>query len=516
MRRRARPGHDAKSEVTVFQKQETPMIRFLFILLLLSSALAGCTVGPNYQAPQTTVEPAFGPLPAKTTAQPSVVTTEPSQTARWWVALNDPNLNRLMEQAVAANHDLRLATARVREARARRAVTGAGRYPNVNVGSSYSRNRASKNAWPYNAFDVPGFPWEADLYQAGFDASWELDVFGAVRRRVEAADADLQASVENGRAVLVSVLAEVARNYVELRGLQQQLAIAERDLQAQRQTLELTMDQARQGVVRHLDVARAAAQVSTTEASLPRLRNLQWQTMHRLAVLAGQQPGALIETLSPIKPVPVPPAQISTGVPADLLRRRPDIRRAERELAAAAARVGVAVADLYPRFSLTGSFSLQSSDVGKLLDGDSRAFAFGPAVHWPIFDAGALRAAVKVRNAQQEQALVRYEQTVLQALEEVHDALIAFTTEQDRRKSLQAAVTSNEESAGLAEGLYRQGMTDFTSVLDAQRQLYQSQQELRQSETTVTTSLVALYKALGGGWEMDNPSPPTEPPQAQE
>jgi NodT family efflux transporter outer membrane factor (OMF) lipoprotein len=203
-------------------------------------------------------------------------------------------------------------------------------------------------------------------------------------------------------------------------------------------------------------------------------------------------------------------------VPADLLRRRPDIRRAEREVAAAAARVGVAVADLYPRFSLTGAFSLQSSDVSKLLNGDSRAFAFGPAVRWPIFDAGALRAVVKVRHAQQEQALARYEQTVLQALEEVHDALTGFITEQDRRKSLQAAVKANEEATELAEGLYRQGLTDFTSVLDAERQLYQSQEELLQSETAVTTSLVTLYKALGGGWETGHPPEPTEPPQAQE
>jgi multidrug efflux system outer membrane protein len=295
--------------------------------------------------------------------------------------------------------------------------------------------------------------------------------------------------------------------------LQQQLEIAQRNLQAQRQTLELTMEQARKGVARQLDVVRATAQVSTTEASLARLRYLQWQAMHRLAVLTGQQPGTLVPTLTPVKPVPVPPAEVSTGVPSDLLRRRPDIRRAEREVAAAAARVGVATADLYPRFSLTGSFSLQSSEVAKLLNGDSRAFAFGPAVHWPLFDAGALRAVVKVRTAQQEQALARYEQTVLQALEEVHDALMAFVTEQDRRRSLQAAVQANEESTELAEGLYRQGMTDFTSVLDAERQFYQSQEELLHSETTVTTSLIALYKALGGGWEMSNPPAPAEPNQ---
>jgi len=488
-----------------------PRIRALIILASLSTVLAGCTVGPNYQRPQIPVDVSFGPLPPRATGQPYAATAGAGQTAQWWTALNDLVLNSLMDQAIGLNHDLRLAAARVREARARRAVVGADQYPRLDAGALYSHDRVSKNAWPYDAFDVPGFPWEASLYQAGFDASWELDVFGGVRRRIEAASADLEAGLEDQRSVLVSVLAEVARNYVELRGLQQRFEIARRNLEAQRQTLELTSEQSRKGVARQLDVFRAAAQVSTTEASLPRLRNLQWQAMHRLAVLTGQQPGGLVQSLSPAGKVPVPPAEVSIGVPAELLRRRPDIRRAERELAAATARVGVAVADLYPRFSLAGSFSFQSSDVGRLLEGDSRAFSFGPAIRWPVFDAGALRAVVKVRDAEQEQALVRYEQIVLQALEEVHDALAAFITEQDRRKSLQAAVKANEDSAELAEGLYRQGLTDFTSVLDAERQLYQSQEDLLQSETGVTTSLIALYKALGGGWEMENLSEPVAP-----
>lgn len=501
--------HDTERELTSHQEKHT--MRFFFVLLSLGLISAGCTVGPNYQKPQVPVEGAFEPLPSNAATQSSVVTAGPSQTDLWWTTFNDPNLNSLVEQAVTANNDLRLATARLWEARARRAVAGAGQYPDVNLGAAYSRNRASKNAWPYNAFDVPGFPWEANLYQAGFDASWELDIFGAVRRGVEAANADLEASVEDRGFVFVSVLAEVAHNYIELRGSQQQLEIAERNLQAQRQTLELTMEQARNGVATHLDVSRAAAQVSTTEASLPQLRNLQWQAMHRLAVLVGQQPGTLVQTLSPVKPVPTLPAQVATDVPSELLRRRPDIRRAERELAAATARVGVATADLYPRFSLSGSFSFQSSDADKLLNGDSQAFGFGPAVRWPIFDAGALRALVDVRDAQQKQALIRYEQTVLRALEEVHDALTALVTEQDRRVSLQAAVKANEESAQLAEGLHRQGLTDFTSVLDAQRQLYRSQEELLQSETAAATSLVALYKALGGGWEIGRPTQPEEP-----
>ena len=491
------------------------MARFLIMALTLSLILAGCKVGPDYHPPQTAVGGSFEPLPAKAGAQPYVLTAGSGQTAEWWTTLNDPVLNSLIEQAVKANHDLRLAAARVREARARRAVVGAGQYPELDVGASESRNRFSKTAAPYSAFNVPGFPWGFDLYQAGFDASWELDVFGSVRRSVEAADAGLEASVEDRRSVLVSVLAEVARNYVELRGYQQQFEISDRNLQTQRQTLELTMDRTHKGAATQLDVTRAAAQVSTTEAQLPLLRNLQWQAMHRLAVLIGQQPGALVETLSAVKPVPVPPAEVPIGVPAELLRRRPDIRRAERDLAAATARVGMATADLYPRFSLTGSFSLQSSNFSDLARWDSRTFGFGPAVLWPIFDAGRLRAVVQASDAQQEQALVRYEQTVLQSLEEVHDAIAAFITEQDRRKSLQAAVRASQESTEISQDLYRKGLTDFTTVLDSQQQLYQAQEALVQSETTVTTSLVALYKALGGGWEMSLPAQQGHRGQAQ-
>jgi len=492
------------------------MARPSIIVLPLFVILAGCKVGPDYHAPQTPVEGSFAPLPPKGPAQSYVLTTQASSGAEWWAALNDASLNTLIEEAMSANHDLRLAAARIREARARRAVAGAGEFPRIDASALYSYNRESQNVWPYNSISFPGLPWDYDLYQAGFDASWELDLFGALRRGVEAANADLEASVEERRSVLISVLAEVARNYVELRAYQQQFEIAARNLQVQRETLDLTTDQARKGTATQLDVSRSAAQVSTTEASLPRLRNLQWQAMHRLAVLTGKQPGALVETLSPVKPVPTPPSEISVGVPAELLRRRPDIRQAERNLAAATARVGEAVADLYPRFSLTGFFSLQGSSIKDLSRADSATYGLGPAVQWPIFDAGRVRAVIAVRNAQQEQALARYEQVVLISLEEVHDALAAFVTEQDRRKSLRAAVLANQESTDIAKELYRRGLTDFTAVLDSERQLYQSQEALLESEAAVTTSLVALYKALGGGWEMDVPPEQRNPVQAQQ
>jgi NodT family efflux transporter outer membrane factor (OMF) lipoprotein len=490
------------------------MARRVIILLSLSLTFAGCKVGPDYHPPAMSADKSFEPLPAGTSARPYALTSGLSETAAWWTTLNDPVLNSLIEQAVKANHDLRLATARVREARARRAMVGAGQYPSLDVNASYSRNRFSMTAAPYNAFSLSGFPWGYDLYQAGFDASWELDLFGAVRRSVEAANADLQASMEDQRSVLVSVLAEVARNYVELRGYQQQFEISSRDLQTQRETLDLTVDRNRKGAATRLDVSRASAQVSTTEASLPLLTNLQWQAMHRLAVLVGEQPGALVKTLSAARPVPLPPAQVPIGVPAELLRRRPDIRRAERDLAAATARAGMATADLYPRFSLSGSFDLQSSNLSDLSRWISRSFGFGPSVLWPIFEGGRLRAAVRVRDAQEEQALVLYEQTVLRSLEEVHDAITSFVTEQDRCKSLQEAVRANQESFELARELYRKGLTDFTSVLDSEQKLHEAQEALVRSETTVTTSLIALYKALGGGWEVSLP-PQEKPASAQ-
>ncbi|MCC7351695.1 MAG: efflux transporter outer membrane subunit [Phycisphaerales bacterium] len=475
----------------------------LFATMALIVLVGGCAVGPDYHRPDLGLEADYGYSQARAATQPSGVTTQPARLAQWWTTLNDPLLDDLIEQAVRDGLDGRLAEARVREARARRAAAGAGQFPAFDARGGYSRIRNSQNAAPFNAFDLPGFPWEFDLYQAGFDASWELDVFGGVRRTVEAAGADLSAAVEDHRAVLLSLMAEVARNYVELRGAQRQLDIARQNLLVQRQTLDLTRNQVRNGIGTQLDVSRARALVSTTEAQIPALERVQWQTIHRLAVLVGKQPEALADLLVKPAPIPVPPAQVSIGLPVDLLRRRPDIRRAESRLAAATARIGAATADLYPRFSLTGSFVMQSEEPRAIFDWRSRGFNVGPSISWPILDFGRLRAVVDVRGAQQEQALVQYEQTVLRALEEVHDALVAYATEQSRHRSLNDAAEANQQSVEMARQLYRQGLTDFMTILDAQRSLYQSQWELAQSDQMLTTSLVGLYKALGGGWDVE-------------
>ncbi len=475
-----------------------PRTFLTFTLMASLAALAGCNVGPNYHAPDLHLEAAYASGSPTTDA------------AAWWVALNDPLLNTLIATANENNLDLRLAQARIREARAQRAIAYGGELPVANVGGQYDYQRYSQNAAPFNAFNIPGFPWEFNLYQAGFDASWEMDVFGGTRRAIEAANDSLQASEEDRHAVLVTLLGEVARNYVELRGYQDQRAIAVRNLEVQNETLTLTRDRMTNGVGNDLDVSRAAAQVSQTAAAIPVYERQEWQAIHRLAVLTNQPLEKLL-FLRDAAPIPEAPQSVMVGVPADLLRRRPDIRHAERDLAAASARVGMAEAELYPKFSLTGFFDLQSASIEDLVAWRSRAFSIGPAIAWPIFEAGRLRAAVEVRNAQQEQAMVTYEQTVQRAIQEVRDGLISFTTERQRRDSLGQAVKADQDALDLARQLYGQGLTDFLTVLDAQRQLYQAQDALSQSDEQVTASLIALYKALGGGWESALPEATTLP-----
>jgi multidrug efflux system outer membrane protein len=470
--------------------------------IMLVWGVAGCTVGPEYTAPKTTLPETWGELSedALTTAatQPSMPTIEPVSLAEWWTTFHDPTLDSLIERTVQANPDLRLAQARVREARAQRGVVSADQFPSVDAFGAYSRSRTSENSFTGGP---PGT--EDDLYQAGFDASWEIDVFGGVRRSVEAADADIAASIEDRRDVLVTLLAEVAQNYVELRGFQRQIAIAQANLQAQRETLEITQTRLEAGLTSDLDVARAEAQVQTTESQIPALESAARQSIHRLSVLLAQEPTALLGELSVDSPIPGVRPKVPIGLPSDLLRRRPDIRRAERQLAAATARIGVATADLFPRFSLTGSLGLESSHFSNLGDYGSRFWSVGPSVSWPILDWGRIRSNIGVEDAREEQAFIVYEQTILTSLREVEDSLVAFMNEQARRQTLMGAVESNRRATNLANQLYQQGLSDFLSVLEAQRDLYESEDALVQSDRAVTTDLVSLYKALGGGWEVE-------------
>ena len=481
----------------------------LFIILGLVLSLAGCTVGPNYHTPKTKVPDSF-------VGQASPPTDVPNQFAKWWTTLQDPELDSLIERSVRGNLDLRLAQARVREARAQRGVVKADLFPIVNVSASYQRSRRSRNV---NIAQSGGGSQttatvDGDLYQAGFDASWEIDVFGGVRREVEAANADLAAEIENRRDVLVTLLAEVARNYVELRASQRQTVIARANLQAQQETLDLTRIRFSAGLVSDLDVARAEAQVQTTASQIPALEASARQSIHLLSVLLGQEPNALTGELAQDTPIPQSPPEIPVGLPSDLLRRRPDVRRAERELAVATARIGVATADLFPRFSLTGALGLQSSKVNSLTNSGSRSWSILPGVSWPVLDFGRIRSNIAVQNAREEQSLVLYEQTILTSLQEVEDALVSFSENQTQREKLAGAVDANRRAVDLANQLYKQGLTDFLSVLQVQRDLFASEDALVQTDRDITSDFVALYKALGGGWEMEA-SATSEPPRGK-
>jgi NodT family efflux transporter outer membrane factor (OMF) lipoprotein len=461
--------------------------------------LAGCNVGPDYHSPAMAMPAAWAE--ARGSAQPA-------RLAAWWKTFHDPAMDRLIAQTVEGNLDLRQAQERLTQARAQRKIVAAQQWPQVAVNASYTRQRFSANALGGGVSGAGGGGAAAgfttageNLYQAGFDATWELDVFGKIRRSVESADASVAAAQEDLRNTLVSLLAESALNYVQLRGFQRQLQVAQDNLKAQRETLDLTRVRFQAGAATDLDVSQAQAQVDTTLAQIPVLETSIRQTMHLLGVLSGRDPMAFAELADRAKPIPAGPPDVPAGLPADLLRRRPDIRRAERQLAAANAQIGVAVADLFPQFSLTAGAGLQSVDISNFIDHGSVFWNVGPTMTWTIFDGGAIRANIELKTSQQRQAAIVYRQTVLTALQEVEDALVALAKERIHRKALDAAVIANQRSVDLSLQLYRNGRTDFLTVLDAERALYAAQTLLAQSDSTLSTDLVTLYKALGGGWE---------------
>jgi len=456
--------------------------------------LAGCAVGPDYSPPQPNVAVDWSSIEA---GQASIATSRSADLARWWQSFKDPALDGLIDRALVGSLDLKAAASRVREARAQRGIAQGALLPEVGASGGYDRVRLSENG-PLPANDKP-----FNLYQAGFDASWEIDVFGGTRRTVEAAVADEEAAIENLRDIRVILLAELARNYVELRGFQSQLAVARRNVDAQQKTFELTKTRRDAGRATDFDVARAEAQVSTTASSIPAFESAVRLSIHRLGLLLGQEPGALSAELSPVKPIPAAPAEIPVGLPTELLRRRPDLRRSERELAASTARIGVATADLYPRFFLTGAFGLQSVGASDFATAASRLWSVGPQIQWALFQGGRIRASIEVQNARQEQAALHFEQSLLGALKDVEDALVLHAREQVRRGTLAQAVAAQQRAADLADQRYAQGLVDFLNVLDAQRQLYLAQDALIQSERAVATNSIALYKAVGGGWTVD-------------
>jgi NodT family efflux transporter outer membrane factor (OMF) lipoprotein len=460
------------------------------ILCLFLAILSGCMVGPNFQRPQTLLPADW----ARPSAESRPVTPAEEELARWWTLFDDATLVSLVEKAVQSNLDLKQAEARIRQARAARGIVAAGIGPTVDATGAYQHSRAAGSA------DGKGEGVITDQYQAGFDAGWELDIFGGVRRAIEAADADLQAALETRRDVLVTLTAEVARNFINLRAFQERIAISRQNLEAQKHSAALTRLRFQGGFVGGMDVANADAQVATTAAQIPLLEASARQTIYSLSVLLARDPAALVRELSPVAVIPLASPSIPLGIPADLLRRRPDIRRAEAEIHAATARIGVATADLFPRFTISGSVGLRASDFSSWFDWASRIWSFGPSASWNLFEMGRTRSNIEQQRALQDQSLITYQQTVFNALQEVENALVASAKEEEHRRALREAVSANRKAVDLATTLYTQGHTDFLNVLDAQRSLYASEDALIQSTGSVSTNLVALFKALGGGW----------------
>jgi len=449
--------------------------------------LAGCKVGPDHTEPELPASAAWhSELAEGLTAAP----TDPDVLASWWTTLGDPQLSALIERAVAGNLDLKTAQSRIRESRARRSIAKGAMFPTLNASGSATSRRTDTNV---------GFDSHGEVYSAGFDAGWELDLFGGVRRSIEAAQADLEGTEENLRDVLVSLLAETALNYVEVRTFQSRLAAAQASLATQSETYELTAWRSQAGLDDELAVYQARYNLESTRSQIPTLRAGLEEAMNRLAVLLGEAPGNLHRELAEPRAIPLPPDEIAVGVPADTLRRRPDVRRAERELAAQTARVGVATANLYPQLTLNGSIGLETTSLRDPLSERTWTISGGPRLSWPIFDP-TIRPNIEVQSALQEQALIQYEATVLACLEEVENALVAYGQELQRRDNLRQATEAAQAAASLAQYKYQAGLTDFSNVLDAERSLLSFQDQLHQSDGTVTSNLIRLYKALGGGW----------------
>lgn len=455
--------------------------------------LSACAVGPNYQRPNTAVPPQFTNV-----GQPGFNGSEIE--AKFWTLFRDPRLDTLVDDALAANKDLQRARANLRASRAARRLAGFDLFPTATADGSYAHTRQSRRQLPV----IISEDRTLDDVEVGFDAFWELDVFGRVRRGIQAARAEEQASAASLRDAQVTVTAEVARNYFVLRGLQEQLAVAARNSENQNQTLKVTQARLEAGRGTELDTARAEAQLKTTLASIPLLESSIATTIYRLSVLTGRLPDALTSELQVAEPLQPLPALNAVADPATLLRRRPDIRVAERSLAASTARIGVAIADLFPRVTFTGSIGYDAAKFRGIGKTGSDTYSIGPGISWAAFDLGHVSARIGIARAQTDADLAAYESSVLGALEETEGALITYGRAQVRRELLAEAATASERAADLARQRFQGGLTDFVNVLQAERDALTVQDSLAQSRTQAATSLIAVYKALGGGW-VDEP-----------
>ncbi len=513
---------------------------------ILAVSAAGCVVGPDYERPATAVPDRWN------TPLGGGETEGTPQIAQWWRSFGDPALDSLVCRALDANFDLRTAESRIMEARASESLAESDLWPALNASAAYRRVQSQKPApvstdpalggasltfsqqgasvsatmlpmgaagpsvmvspdftGAGNSRVTVGTPQGArgsagrrnNLYQAGFDASWELDIFGGARRGAEAARANREAAEEALRDVRVTLTAEVARQYFNLRRAQAGLDIAAKNIELFRGSLELAQSRFDAGLTTMLDVQNATAQLAASEAAVPgHAAEIQY-AIHRLGVLLGGEPGMLQGELSVAAPLPAAPPEVPVGLPSDLLRRRPDVRRAERQLAASTALIGAATADLFPRVSLTGSLTGQDDALYGIKRNANMLWSIGPGISWPVFDAGRIRANIRAQNARQEQALAAYEKAVMSSLEDAENALVAYAQEQNRLFSLEKSAAAGAEAVNLATDLYTKGLVTYLHVLDAERTLSSAEAQCVQSRANVLIHLTALFKALGGGWD---------------
>ncbi len=464
--------------------------------LLAAMALGGCSllpsVGPDYQAPRLEL-PSLWRSPVPAMAPPASAS---QRLADWWRQLDDPVLDTLIQRALAANPDLRVAQARVRQARASRDGAVGGYFPTVSGSLDASRSKSAKATSSTAASRKTRTLWDG-----GFDAVWEIDIFGGTRRAVEAADADLAASQAEAEDARVTLVAEVAQTYVDLRGYQRRLEIARDNLATQTETLQIIEWRLQAGLASSADVEQARTNREQTRAAIPDLENGLAEAGNRMAVLVGESPGAVQSLAAEARPLPEVPEMVATVIPADILRQRPDLVAAERTLAAETARVGQRLAERFPSLSLNGSFGWQAYRLASLGGAGTLARAVGGGLAATLFDGGRLRSAVEVQDAVQEQALISYESSVLTALEEVENALQAYAASRERIDARRAAAQAARNAAQLSRGMYQAGLADFQQVLDTERTLLATEDNLAVAEATRLASLITLYKALGGGWE---------------
>ncbi|QKD02831.1 efflux transporter outer membrane subunit [Mesorhizobium loti] len=458
----------------------------LIVPMITAVFLTGCVVGPDYQTP-------ILPMPANWTGQKPTKSTQPAQLSQWWQRLRDPTLDTLVEEAVAGNLDVATAKAKIREARASYRQSAGTLLPSLDGSGSVTRNKSAETTSGANSI--------YSEYQSGFDASWELDLFGANRRGVEAARYGVDASQEELRSTLLTLVGDVASYYTQARGYQARIALARRSAVSQRQTAELTRTMLLAGSATAADVAKAMGQAASTEAAVPTLEASYAEAVHRLSVLTGRPPAALVERLKRGKPIPSPRLPMPTGIPADILLSRPDVRMAERQYAQYTAKVGQAEAARYPSVSLTGNISTAALNLGDLGRNSSIGWSFGPSLSVPLFNAGQLQAAADVARAQRDQYFIAYRASVLTALEDVENALVLMAQERIRISKLAASAKSYGEAASLEGTIYKAGETSLLDVLDAQRSLYSAEDSLLQSRVLLATNYIALNKALGGGWD---------------